>query len=195
MNLSALFFDAFASRHRPSATEIIRPTVSLHEAEKLRELLAENTSMELTDYELRTVVEGNLWMLTPKAFLYFLPAFLRASLESYASVSVFASGLISALTEPSRTDILEALDKVAQVPSGLGLPTDMTELLRKQQLEWFDSGAPEAIFHERFDNLTQSEGVAILAFLDAFEEAHGADFPFDELKTAVDRYWARFRAV
>ncbi len=194
MNLKTRFFNAFASRPRPTATQIIRPVVSHYEGEHLRELLATKTSTELTDYELRTVVESNLWMLTPEAFLYFLPAFLHASLESYASVSVFASELIGALTEPSRTDVVEAIDQVARSQAGLGLPDDMTELLRKQQLEWFDSGTPTAIFHERFDNLTHAEGAAILAFFAAFQEAHGADFPFNELETAVDRYWARYRA-
>ncbi|WP_218147847.1 hypothetical protein [Nitrosomonas sp. Nm166] len=160
----------------------------------MRELLATKTSTELTDYELRTIVESNLWMLTPEAFLYFLPAFLRASLESYASLSVFASELIGELTKPSRTDVIEALDRAAQIPTGLGLPDDMIELLRKQQLEWFDSGAPAAIFHERFDNLTHAEGAAILAFFVAFKQAHGADFPLGELDTAIDRYWSRYRS-
>ncbi|MDH3975952.1 MAG: hypothetical protein OEV42_16885 [Deltaproteobacteria bacterium] len=159
----------------------------------MRELLAAKTSKELTDYELRSNVESNLWMLSPEAFLYFLPAFLHASLKSYVSVSVFASELITALTEPSRTDITDALDHVDQIPSGLGFPKDMTDLLRKQQLEWFDSGVPSAIFHERFDRLTQAEGAAILAFLVAFQEAHGADFPFGELETAIDRHWAHYR--
>lgn len=194
MNLKALFFNAFASRPQPQATQILRSVVSHHEGNGLRELLARKTSTELTDYELRTVVEGNLWMLTPKAFLYFLPTFLHACLESYSSVSVFASELIGALTKPSRTDVVEALDQVAQSPSELGLPEDMIELVRKQQLEWFDSGEPAAIFHERFDNLTDAEGAAILTFFVAFQEAHGADFPFDELETAVNRYWARYRA-
>lgn len=193
MNLKTLFFNAFASRPRPTATQIIRSVVSHYEGEYLRELLATKTSTELTNYELRTVVESNLWMLTPEAFLYFLPAFLHASLESYASVSVFASELIGALTALSRTDVVEALDQVAQSSSEFGLPDDMTELLRKQQLEWFDSGTPTAIFHERFDNLTHAEGAAILAFFAAFQEAHGADFPFNELETAVDRYWVRYR--
>lgn len=193
MNPKALFFNAFASRPRPPDSQILRPDVSHHEGDHLRELLTTKISTELTDYELRTVVESNLWMLTPETFLYFLPAFLHASLKSYASVSVFASELIGALTEPSRTDVVDALDQVAQFPSELGLPGDMTELLRKQQLEWFDSGTPTAIFHERFDNLTHVEGAAILAFFVALQEAHGADFPFEELETAVDRYWARYR--
>lgn len=194
MSFKQLFCSAFASRSQPLATQILRSVVSHYEGHRLRELLATKTSTDLTTYELRTVVEGNLYMLTPEAFLYFLPAFLHASLESYASVSVFASGLIDSLTKPDRTDVVEALDQVAQFQSEICLPEDMTELLRKQQLEWFDSGTPTTIFHERFDRLTDAEGAAILAFFIAFQEIYGADFPFNELETAVDRYWNRYRA-
>ncbi len=193
MNLKSLFFNAFASRPRPTPTQIIRPVVRHPEGDHLRELLATRNSTELSDYELQTVVESNLWMLTPEAFLYFLPAFLLASLESYVSVSVFASELIGALTEPSRTDVVEGLDQLARFQSELGLQNDMNELLRKQQLEWFDSGTPASIFHERFDNLTHNEGSAILAFFIAFHESRGANFPFNELETAVDRTWSRYR--
>jgi hypothetical protein len=192
MSLKLRFFDAFASRPRPLASQILRPAVS-HDGDRVRELLATKTSTELSVYEIRIEVEGNLWMLAPEAFRYFLPAFLHASLESYSSVSVFVSELVSALIEPSRTDVVEALDRAARIPPGLGLPADMTEL-RKQQLEWFDSGTPTAIFHERVDSLTPTEGGAILAFFVALQEAHGADFPFGELEIAVDRYWARYRA-
>lgn len=195
MNMKKQFFDAFASRPRPSAGQIIRPVENPHEGAQLRELLAARPSTELTDYEIRTVVEGNLRMLTPEAFVYFLPAFLHASLQSYASVSVFASELIQALTEPSRADVVGAFDRFAQIPPELGLPQDVTNFLRKRQLEYFDSGQPTAIFHERFDNLTHTEGAAILAFLVAFQKAFGEDFPFDELQMAIDRYWSRYRAL
>ena len=192
MSLRALLFDAFASRPRPLAGQIVRAGVSPDESQRLRELLAAKTSTELPAADLRMVVESNLWMLTPEAFLYFLPAFLHASLESYAAVSVFASELIGELTEPSRADVVEALDRLDEASSELSLPADLTALLRKQQLEWFDAGSPTAIFHERFDNVSQSEGAAILAFLNAFREAHGADFPFNELEMAIKRYWGRY---
>ncbi|MFP4120826.1 MAG: hypothetical protein ACLFWI_07405 [Coleofasciculus sp.] len=176
------------------ASQILRSAVN-YNGDRLRELLATKTSRELSVYDLRTEVEGNLWMLAPEAFRYFLPAFLYASLESYASLSIFVSELVGALTELSRTDVVEALDRATRLPSGLGLPDDMTELLRKQQLEWFDSGTPLAIFHERFDSLTSAEGGAILDFFVVLQEAHGADFPFKELEIAVDRYWSRYRAM
>ena len=192
-SLKTLFFNAFASRRRPLVDQIIQPVVSPYEAERLRELLVKKTPAELADHELQAVVESNLWMLTPEAFLYFLPAFLYASLDSYPSVSVFASELIGALTQPSRTDVEEALDQLNQASSELGLSPEMIGLLRKQQLEWADSGAPAATFHQRFDNLSQAEGKAILAFLTAFQEAHGEDFPFNELEIAIDRFWGRYR--
>jgi len=193
MDLSERLFDAFASRTRPSPDQLIRSTVEPDEGAKLRELLAARTSTELSNYEMRTVVEGNLWALTPDAFLYYLPAFLSACLQSYASVSVLASELIDALTKPARIDIIESFDRLADQPPGLGLPEETIELLRKQQLEWFDSGKPRAVFHERFDDLTDAEGAAILAFFDAFRQVRGADFPFEELEVAVDRNWSRYR--
>lgn len=194
LNLKALFFEAFARRPRPDVTRILRPAVR-RDGDHLRDLLAEKTAQELSVYELRTAVESNLWKLAPEAFLYFLPAFLHASLERYESVSVFTSELVGALTEPSRADVEETFERLGKGPPGIGLPAEMTELLRKQQLEFADSGAAEAIFHERFDGLTHDEGAAILAFFTALEKAHDADFPFQELQTAVDRRWARYRAA
>jgi hypothetical protein len=193
MSLKPRFFDAFASRARP-ATQILRPAVS-HGGDRLRDFLAARTPEELSAADLRTVVEGNLWMLSPEAFRYFLPAFLQTSLDSYASVSVFVSELVGALTEPSRNDVVEALDRATRIPPGFGLSDDTASLLRKQQLEWFDSGTPSAIFHERVDSLTPAEGAAILAFFLALRDTHGADFPFGELDVAIERYWSRFRGA
>jgi hypothetical protein len=109
-NLKARFFNTFASRPRPLASQILRSAVN-YNGDRLRQLLATKTSTELSVYDLRTEVEGNLWMLAPEAFRYFLPAFLYVSLESYPSVSIFVSELVGALTEPSRTDVVEALDR------------------------------------------------------------------------------------
>lgn len=192
MNLKTQLFNAFAPRPRPPATRIVRPIVSDYESKNLRDLLSTKTPAELTDFELRTVVEGNLWMLTPEAFLYFLPGFLHASLVSYETISVFASEIIGVLTKPSRADIVDGLDRIAQAHSELGFSEDMVELLRKQQLEWFDSGTPTANFQERFNNLTGAEGAAIFAFLVAFRNAYGADFPLGDLEMAIDRYWVHY---
>lgn len=193
MNLKSLFFNAFALRPRPPATRIIRPTVSSEESNRLRDLLAAKTPMELSVAEIRREIEGNLWMLTPEAFRHFLPAFLHVSLEFYESVSVFVSELVGSLTQPTRSDVVEAFDRAARLPPRLGLPDDMIELLREQQLEWFDSGTPIAIFHERVDSLTPVEGAAILAFFIALQDARGADFPFGELETSINRHWYRYR--
>jgi len=159
----------------------------------LREYLTGKTADELVAADLRTIVGGNLWMLTPEAYLYFLPAFLHMALEHNEEIGVIDSELIEDLIEPAREDVVNALDQLEQNQSEARLPADMLEILRKQQLEWIDSGAPMAVFIERFSNLSHAEGTAILAFLDAFQAAYGEDFPFGEIQTAIDRYWARFR--
>ena len=194
MSFKARFFDAFASRLRPLPNQILRPQVG-HDGDRLRELLIAKTPAELAVDEIRTVVGGNLWMLSPQAFRYFLPSFLHAALESYSSLSVFAYELVGALTELTRDDVVEMLDQLDTIPPGIGLPAATAELLRRQQLEWFDSGTPTSMFHERVDSLTAAEGAAILDFFVAFREAHGADFPSGELENAVERYWGRYRAL
>ena len=190
MDLRARVFDAFATR--PPAGRILRPEAE-SEGGRLRELLAAMKPNELSPQDMRNEVASNLWMLTPEAYRYFLPAFLAISLEAYEAVSVFVSELVGALTEPARADVVETLDRLDEIPSGVGLPPGMTKVLREQQLAWFDSGSPAAIFHERHDSLTPAEGAVVLAFLTALREAHGGDFPFAELDTAIARYWIRYR--
>src|SRR4051812_43163725 len=98
MTLESRLFDAFASRPHPAATGILRPEVASVDDE-VRRLLAERTVRDLTVEDVNNAVEGNLWALTPAAFRYYLPAFMRFCLVSYRPVSVFASELIGALTE------------------------------------------------------------------------------------------------
>ncbi len=159
-------------------------------------MLQGKTASEVSVHDVNAVFEGNLWMLTREAFLHYLPVLMYLSLTRYRSVSVFASELIGALTKPSRADVVRSLDMLEELPPGLALSdASMSGLLRKQQLEWFDSGAPTAMFEERFDGLGHREGRAILAFLEAFRAQHGEDFPFDELDVAIDRHWVRFRGA
>jgi hypothetical protein len=187
------YFAAFASRPRPPDDRWLSPAAGA-EGAPLRALLAANDPAALSPDAIRTQVEGNLWMLTPEAFRYFLPAFLRAASEHYKSLSIFASELVGALTEPSRDDVVQALDQAAQIPADMGLPPSTMGLLRDQQLEWFDSGTPLATFRARVEGLTAVEGAAVLAFFDELQAAHGADF-FDELLIAIDRHWARYRTT
>jgi hypothetical protein len=193
INLKTIFFNAFAFRPQPDSNQIIRKGISPDESQQLCQLLANKKVTELTNYELKTLVEGNLWMLTPKAFLYFLPAFLNNCLQYYSSISIFVSELIGALTQPSRTDVIDSFQYINENQNKFSLPDNMLKILKKQQLELFDSGSPSMIFSERFSNLTENEGKAILKFFEVFQELYGADFPFDELETAIKRYWFRYQ--
>jgi hypothetical protein len=160
----------------------------------MREALADKPASDVSAHDINVLFEGNLWMLTPEAFLHYLPAFMDHALNNYKDVSVFASELIGALTEPSRDDVVESLGRLEQLPPELALSNPaIGDELRRQQLEWFDSGTPTRIFEERFNDLGTLEGAAILAFLEAFRAKHGANFPFGELDTAIERHWARFR--
>jgi hypothetical protein len=156
--------------------------------------LADRAVEDVSVHEVNTVFEGNLWALTPEAFRYFLPALMHACVASYGSVSVFAAELVGALTKPTREDVLSTLDRLGQLPPGISLGDPATAgILRQQQLEWFDSGAPTAVFHDRVDGLTAAEGLAVLSFLESLRDRYGTHFPFGELDAAIDRHWAGFR--
>lgn len=189
----SLIFGAFGSRLRPAPSQTVRPDV--HDDSKLlAEFLAAKTSDGLSAANIGSEIQGNLRMLAPEAFHYFLPAFLYATINSYALLRDFAAELVETLTEPRRQDVIESFQRMERAPQELRFPQETIALLRKQQLEWFDSGAPTSVFHERFDDLTQAEGGVISAFLDWLKATHGADFPFAELESAADRFWSRYQS-
>jgi hypothetical protein len=192
MTASARFFPAFASRPRPSDSQLVGPAVGT-DGDRLRALLARTAPADLSTDAIRAVVEGNLWMLAPEGFRYFLPAFLSLVVEHYDALGSFASELLGALTEPSRDDVVQALDRAARIPAGLGFTAETMRQLRQQQLEWFDSGTPLAAYQKRVEDLSPEEGAAILDFLATIRDIHGRDFPFDEPQVAIDRYQARQR--
>lgn len=188
---SAPWSTAFTARPRPAGDRLIEPTVG-PEGDATRARLAATAAEPLSPEVIRAELEGQLWMMTPEAFRYFLPAFMAAGIEHYPALVAFVAELVGALTEPSREDVVASLDRLAQIPVDLGLPPTTLGLLREQQLAWFDSGAPRAQFAARVADLTAAEGAAIHAFLAAIRDAHGADFPFGEPQLAIDRHWGRY---
>jgi hypothetical protein len=194
MNLSARFYDAFASCPRPSPEQILRKDIN-YGGEKIQELLARKTPKELTVLELRDQVSGELTLLTPVAFRYFLPALMDGALNSYDLLSALASELINALNKPIREDIAEIYDSLAQAPSIPNVPAEMLKSMRQEHLESFDSGSDLADFYKRFDSFTHTQGAAVLDFLAAFQEAYGEDFPTERLQKAIDNYWVQYRTA
>ncbi|GIG67031.1 hypothetical protein [Phytomonospora endophytica] len=189
MTLRNRLYTAFAARPRPSA--LAQPEGG-GTARLLGDGLAGRAVGDVTTDDVKGVFEGNLWALSPEALRYYLPALMDLALHRYREVSVFAAELLSALTEPSREDVVASLDAFERLPPAELRDPQIADALRRQQLEWFDSGTPTAVFHERFDGLTAAEGSAVLEFLTAFAAAHGENFPFGEVDAAVERYWARY---
>lgn len=183
--MTDIFF-AFASRRRPPHNRLLRPEVGA-DGGRLRTLLATVTPDALSRDQVQAEVNGNLWMLGPDAFRYFLPAFLMLAVQHYDRLGYFVAELIGALTEPTRDDIIQALDRAAQIPASIGLSPDTQRQLRQQQLEWFDSGTPLAIYRERMADLSDAERDAITGVLATLRDTHPGDFPFNEPQTAIDR--------
>src|SRR4051812_1723965 len=190
MNLTAKFFQVFASHPRPTADRIVKSYV--HEGEELCSTLADVTREELSAADIRNHIRDNLWMLTPEAFRYFLPAFMAISLTPDGSASSFAVDLVEALTVPARADIIKKYEWLSEMPLVGGLTSDILETVNKQELEMFDSGDIPAAFNERVGDFTRAEGEAVLAFLETLRKEYAANFPFGEVDIAIDRYWSRF---
>jgi hypothetical protein len=184
------FFQAFAARFRPPDNYLLEHNVGA-DGDLLRSLLAVTEPNNLAAGQVRTTVEGNLWMLTPETFRYFLPAFLSLTVEHYDSLRNLVFELIGALTEPTRDDVLQALDRAAQIPVNMGFTAETLRHLRQQQLDWFDSGKPLATYRERVTGLSGRESAAIADFLVAIRDAHAEDFPFREPQIAIERHRAR----
>lgn len=194
MTRLAGWLDAFAGRVRPDPVDLVSRD-SYGEGAQVRAVLTDRSVTDLTAEDINKGVEGNLWALSGAAVRYYLPGMMHLVLTRYDALTVFAVEVVGALTEPSREDVVAALDRLADLPPGLGLTEGPTgDLLRRQQLEWFDSGTPSAIFHERFDELTPAEGRAVLEFLEELRATRGDEFLFGEIDAAIARHWGRFGA-
>lgn len=157
------------------------------EAEVVKDLLARKDRWELETSDVKDVLTSELWMLTPKAFHYYLPALLAKLLEDYESLTLFANEVVEALIRPEVSDADRILNR-------LNGRTDeqFTRIAASKLHDWFVSAWPEALFLHRFGTLSQEEGEAVLAFILALRDAHGVDFPFNELDLAIRRYWHQF---
>jgi len=178
---------AFEHRPRPEPDELVSSDIFHFEAEAVKELLARMDRWELTTSDIKNVLTSELWMLTPKAFHYYLPALLAKLLEDYEALTLFANEVVDALIRPEVGDANKILNRFNSMTE-----QELVRVAASKLHDWYDSAWPDAIFLHRFGTLSQEEGEAVLAFILAFREAHGEDFPFDELDLAILRFWQRF---
>jgi hypothetical protein len=190
--LESPWFAAFAARPRPPEDALVE-TSEWDDGAALRARLASTAPNELTPEAVLADVEGQLWLLTPETFRYFLPGLMAVGVAHYRDLGSFVADLVTALTAPERRDIEQALDRYAEIQRTMdGVGPAGVDLLRSQQLAWFDSGAPRAKYEARVSELTPAEGAAVLDFLTTLQSTHGEDFPFHEIAVAIERHWGRF---
>jgi hypothetical protein len=190
MSRPEMFFSAFASRPRPATIDLLDSVNGHPEREQARDLLSARQPSELSVEELRDTVGGNLGLLKPDAFLYFLPAFLAAITADYPALTLITSELLGQLVPPTRDEVLARYERMrlSSRVSGVGPPVEMVEMLRLQALQLVDSGILARRFAARFDAITPEEARAILVFLLRLRERYDDDFPGGILDTAI-AYW------
>jgi hypothetical protein len=184
------FFLAFAGRPRPASAGLLDAVNGHPERERARDLLSKRRPSELSVHDLRDVVGGNLGLLTPEAFLYFLPAFLAAIDADYPALTVIAYELVDQLAPPARGDVVEDYERLRRNvrEGGADLPEAMVEMLRSQALQLVDSGMAQQRFAARFGGIAPEEARAILTFLRRLRDRYGADFPGGAVEKAF-AYW------
>jgi hypothetical protein len=175
------FFSAFASRPRPSDADLLEAVNGYPEREQARDLLSTRQPAELTVEELRSIVGGNLFLLKPSAFLYFLPAILTAITVDYPALTVITSELLDLLAPPAQGDSHR---------SGVGLADETAGLSRSLKPQLLDSGILAERFTARVDGVSREEARAILLFLEQLRDRYGEDFPDGAIDKAI-AYWER----
>lgn len=179
---------AFGHRTKPDRHQLLVSDALDPEREPLEALLAAKSPWELTPTEIRDVISGNLWMLTPAAFHYYLPAFLAAMLRDDGNLGLFSDEMVDSLTRPEVGDadlLLERFGGQSEV--------SFVSSLGSIYHEWYTSGWPETLFLHRYGTLTDAEKHAVLVSIERFRELYGDDYPDDELGEVIARYWEAYR--
>jgi hypothetical protein len=128
-----------------------------------------------------------LAFMTPKAFAWFLPAYLVVSVTRYSESETLTSSLITCLTPPDEADSRQ-FETLVEETRALD-PDLLVDEPRPVSL-----GADDELlehFMERVAGLNLDEKAAVRDYLEYIDTAHGEDFPAFGPRQALDRYWAR----
>lgn len=99
--------------------------------------------------------------MSPEAFRFYLPAYMRIAVEEYEAADVVAETVIFALMPP-RED--ERLFKIAEQAGGLGPNLFSPEQVQQRHAWWL----------ERVSGLTDAQRRAVIVFLRSIDQSHGS---------------------
>ena len=128
-----------------------------------------------------------LAFMTPAAFVWFLPAYLVASVTHHATNRVLTSSVITCLTPPDAADAQQFETLVEDIRARY--PDLLLDEPRPVSL-----GADDELlahFMEQVAGLTLVEAAAVRDYLAYIDAEHGAEFPAFGPKQALERYWAQ----
>jgi len=176
---------AFKDRNLPEGDPVFQSHSSEVDATMIVRLAYQTTWFDFP----REVVCNNplaLAFMTPKAFAWFLPAYLVVSVARYAETDTLTTTIVTCLTPPDEAD---ASTFEALVEEMRALNANIFEEARIGSLGLDDQLLQ--LFIERVGVLADNEKAAVRDYLEYMDATHGADFPAFGPKHALDRYWAR----
>ena len=159
--------------------------LSIYEAVEVGKLFAPYSWEEITT-EILLTNKAVLNYFSNKAFVYFLPAYLKLIILDFEEVDVLVNILINKLTLPSLIDLQkEYIDYLRDENKRVNL-----EKYYEEELKMNDDKIHA--FIERTALLTFEQSQCILNFLMYLQKHFSGYFEDDILHRAIYRYWFKF---
>ncbi|MDD1780483.1 hypothetical protein LRP49_04640 [Enterovibrio sp. ZSDZ35] len=175
---------AFSQRKKPDNQHLLVTDALDPEREPLEALLIQKEPWDLTPDDIRDVVSSNLWMFTPVAFHYYLPAFLAAMLKDKGNMGLFSDEMLDSLMRPRVGDADRKLERF-EGKSESQFIAQLGGIFH----EWYSSGWPDTLFLHRYGTLSEPEKQAVLAVLTWLQTYAKNEYDEDEIKEVIERHW------
>lgn len=175
---------------RPGAVKPARPEAG-DEAGSLDELIA-GLPPRSSPERVAAALAGKIWMLEAEWFGYFLSDLMLAVLEDPIEQSPLAAELVGELTRPLREDFAQLLGPADEPLRAAGLDSASLRSLQSRLLGRFDTGAPEASFHDRHIGMPVARKAAVATFLRTLAQEPGLAFLQPAIERSLARYWGKF---
>ena len=166
--------------------------VFFSDSQDFNKKLLENYVNQMEWYELPSgdIIKNReaLAYMNPKAFAWFLPAFIITSMEKYKVSDTLTHSIITCLTPPDKIDALLFKEQLNEMRK------------TEQYFEETDSAASFGendlllnLFEERSNELNALEKAAVRDYLLYIHVNYRNDFPVFGPLQALERYWAKIK--
>ena len=157
--------------------------IAIHERDLEFESLDEFIGLDWRDITVNFLSPkhtSSLCFMTPVAYLYYLPAYMLASIEDYEESDLIPDNLVSDFTLPKQQELDELSAFIYNITQN---EKDITRFNIDEEKAWFT---------ERTNSFSDEQKNAIYQYLKYLNDEHAEDYPDNEPQVAIDRYWKNY---